>query len=55
MKHKISNLLFIKFAEKIVKHDCIVWAYDALQKCVFNVKIQNTKNTFENKFGAKRY
>jgi len=43
---------FYQLCRAIVTDDCLVWAYDELQN-VFNVNLQNTINTFENKFGAQ--
>ncbi|TYQ13102.1 UNVERIFIED_CONTAM: superfamily I DNA and RNA helicase [Acetivibrio alkalicellulosi] len=43
---------FYQICRSIVKNDCIVWGYDELQN-IFNVKIQDTKQTFSNKYGAK--
>jgi len=43
---------FYQICREIVKNDCLVWAYDELQD-IFNVQMQNTIETFENKYGAK--
>jgi superfamily I DNA and RNA helicase len=43
---------FYQLCRAIVKDDCLVWCYDDLQN-IFDVKIQDTIATFENKYGAK--
>lgn len=42
---------FYQLCRAIVKKDCIVWGYDNLQN-IFDVNIQDTVSTFENKHGA---
>lgn len=39
---------FYQLCRKIVKEDHLIWGYDELQN-IFDVKIQNTKETFKNK------
>ena len=43
---------FYQLCRAIVKDDCLVWCYDDLQN-IYDVKIQDTIKTFENKYGAK--
>ncbi|AVK83601.1 hypothetical protein C3943_08465 [Lysinibacillus sp. B2A1] len=43
---------FYQICRAIVQNDCLVWGYDDLQN-IFDVKMQNTMDTFKNKFGAK--
>ena len=43
---------FYQLCRAIVKDDCLVWCYDDLQN-IYNVKIQDTIKTFENKYGAQ--
>lgn len=43
---------FYQLCRAIVKNDCMVWCYDDLQN-IFDVQIQDTITTFENKYGAK--
>lgn len=43
---------FYQICRAITKDDCLVWCYDDLQN-IFEVKIQDTIKTFENKYGAK--
>ena len=52
MKLKIFNHQFYQLCRAIVKNDCLVWCYDDLQN-IYDVKIQDTIKTFENKYGAK--
>lgn len=40
---------FYQLCRTIVKDDHLIWGYDELQN-IFNVKIQNTKETFKNEF-----
>lgn len=42
---------FYQICRAIVKNDCIVWGYDNLQN-IFDVKIQNTEETFRNEYGS---
>jgi superfamily I DNA and RNA helicase len=42
---------FYQICRAIVKNDCLVWGYDDLQN-IFDVNIQNTIDTFKNKYGA---
>ncbi|EAE1795580.1 hypothetical protein GM58_00530 [Listeria monocytogenes] len=46
------NASFYQICRGIVKDDCIVWGYDNLQN-IYDINIQDTVTTFENKFGAK--
>ncbi len=41
---------FYWLLRKIVKNDCLVWAYDELQN-IMNIDIQETKEIFKNKYG----
>lgn len=43
---------FYQLCRAIVKDDCLVWCYDDLQN-IYDVKIQDTIKTFENKYGAQ--
>jgi len=43
------NANFYQLCRSIVKDDHLIWGYDELQN-IFNVKIQNTKDTFQNEF-----
>lgn len=43
---------FYQMCRSIVKEDHLIWGYDELQN-IFNVKIQNTKETFKNAFDLK--
>lgn len=43
---------FYQLCRALVKDDCIVWCYDDLQN-IFDVKIQDTIETFKNKYGAE--
>ena len=43
---------FYQLCRSIVKDDCLVWCYDDLQN-IYDVKIQDTTKTFENKYGAQ--
>lgn len=43
---------FYQLCRAIVKDDCLVWCYDDLQN-IYDVKIQDTIKTFENKYGAE--
>lgn len=41
---------FYWLCRKIVKNDCLVWAYDELQN-ILNIEIQNTMTLFANSYG----
>lgn len=43
---------FYQICRAIVKNDCLVWCYDDLQN-IFDVEIQDTKQTFKNEFNTK--
>lgn len=43
---------FYQLCRAIVRDDCLVWCYDDLQN-IFDVKIQDTIATFQNKYGAE--
>lgn len=43
---------FYQLCRAIVNDDCLVWCYDDLQN-IYDVKIQDTMETFQNKYGAQ--